>query len=72
MDGLHKYVEVVPAVPRALEQIFNSGLARQEQDSAMGMEGANLNGNLDASDSGHNDIANENVGNRVLSPIDCD
>lgn len=62
MDGLDENVEVMTAGSRFLKQVFNPGLAGEEQDFASGMHGSDLNGDFDTIDSGHDYIAKENVG----------
>lgn len=56
---------------RIMEQVFHTGLTREQQDLAMRMHDADLNSDFDAIETGHDDIAEEYVGSRFLSDFNC-
>lgn len=70
VDGFEEDFEFVAAEAGIVEEVGGGGLAREEQDAAVGDEGADLDGGVDAGDAGHDDVGEEDVGVEGAGGID--
>jgi hypothetical protein len=70
MDGLEEDFEVMAADAGVAHEVGSGGLAGEQQDAARGDHGADLNGGLDAAHAGHDDIGEEDFGDKMARGLD--
>ena len=70
MDWFFEHWEVVTFGAGGGEHVHGGGLAGEEQDAALGVDGFELDAEVDAVESGHHDVGDEEVGAAGLGGLE--
>lgn len=70
VDGFGEQLEIMAAPPGFFEQVGSSGLTGEEQHAAVLRGFADLNGEIDAGEAGHDNVADEQVGRLGASGLE--